>query len=238
MSVAFVTGGSRGIGAEMVRQLAASGWSVAFCYLKDDDAAQKVANDTGALKFKVDVADEKAVTAAIEEAAKQLGDIDLLVNNAAISFVGLFNDITTDQWSRMLNVNLNGVINATRAALPKMIANKRGRIVNISSVWGQVGASCEVHYSTTKAAVIGFTKALAKEVGPSGITVNCIAPGVIATDMNSHLSAEDMADLAEQTPLCRIGKARDVAKCLLYLASEDGGFITGQVLTVDGGFSV
>lgn len=238
MSVAFVTGGSRGIGAETVKLLAQKGWSVAFCYLNDDAAAESVAQSTGALKIKADVADAAAMDRAVDEVCQHFGGIDLLVNNAALSFAGLFNDITAEQWQRMLDVNVNGAFNATKSVLPQMINKKSGKIINISSVWGQVGASCEVHYSTTKAAIIGFTKALAKEVGPSGITVNCIAPGVIATDMNSRLSADDMAALAEDTPLCRIGSAREVAQAVLYLASKDADFITGQVLTVDGGFSV
>lgn len=238
MSVAFVTGGSRGIGAETVKLLSQSGWSVAFCYFSDDAAAEQVAQSTGALKIKADVADESAVYSAVKQAQGQLGDIDLLVNNAAVSFAGLFTDITADDWQRMWNVNVNGVLNATKSVLPQMINNKRGKIINISSVWGQLGASCEVHYSTTKAAIIGFTKALAKEVGPSGITVNCIAPGVIATDMNSRLTKEDLNALADETPLCRIGSTTDVAQTVVYLASAGADFITGQVLGVDGGFGV
>ncbi len=238
MSVAFVTGGSRGIGAETVKLLSQAGWSVAFCYYSDDIAAEQVAQTTGALKIKADVADEKSIDSAIKQAQGQLGNIDLLVNNAAISFAGLFTDITAEAWQRMLNVNVNGVLNATKSVLPQMINNKRGKIINISSVWGQLGASCEVHYSTTKAAIIGFTKALAKEVGPSGITVNCIAPGVIATDMNNRLTKEDLTALADETPLCRIGSANDVAQAVVYLASSGADFITGQVLGVDGGFGV
>lgn len=237
MPTAFITGGSRGIGAETVRQLSREGWQVAFCYCSDDAAAAEVANQTGALAIKADVADSEAMIKAVGEINAHFGDIDLLVNNAAISFGGLFTHVSAEKWQRMLAVNVNGVFNSTAAVLPQMINNKRGKIINISSVWGQVGASCEVHYSTTKAAVIGFTKALAKEVGPSGITVNCIAPGVIDTDMNGHLSAEDMAALAEDTPLCRIGKCEDVARAVSYLASSGADFITGQVLTVDGGFA-
>ncbi len=238
MAVAFVTGGSRGIGAAIVKQLSLSGWKVAFCYLNSDDSAAEIAQSAGALKIKADVADAAALGRAVDEVRRQLGDIDLLVNNAAVSYVGLFNDITSSQCDRMIDINIKGVLNATRCVLPQMINNKKGKIINISSVWGRVGASCEVHYSATKAAVIGFTKALAKEVGPSGITVNCIAPGVIDTEMNRRLSAEDLADLADQTPLCRIGKVEDVAKAVAYLASCDGDFITGQVLSVDGGFGV
>ena len=238
MSVAFVTGGSRGIGAETVKLLSQEGWTVAFCYYSDDDAAEQVAQMTGALKIKADVADEVAIDSAIKQAQSQLGDVDLLVNNAALSFAGLFTDISSENWQRMLNVNVNGVLNATKSVLPQMINNKRGKIINISSVWGQLGASCEVHYSTTKAAIIGFTKALAKEVGPSGITVNCIAPGVIATDMNNRLTKEDLTALADETPLCRIGSVTDVAQAVVYLASSGADFITGQVLGVDGGFGV
>ena len=238
MSVAFVTGGSRGIGAETVKLLSQKGWSVAFCYFSDDAAAQEVAQKSGALAIKADVADSEAIDKAVKQAQSQLGDIDLLVNNAAISLAGLFTDISGEDWQRMFNVNVNGAFNATKSVLPQMINNKRGKIINISSVWGQVGASCEVHYSTTKAALIGFTKALAKEVGPSGITVNCIAPGVIATDMNKRLTNDDLTALADETPMCRIGTAADVAKAVLYLASEGADFVTGQVLGVNGGFVI
>ncbi|MGN0701205.1 MAG: SDR family oxidoreductase, partial [Oscillospiraceae bacterium] len=176
-----------------------------------------------------------SVNAAVSEVMKSYGHIDILVNNAGISQIKLFTDITDDDWSRMLSINLTGCFNVTKAVLPSMINRKSGAVVNISSVWGVHGASCEVHYSAAKAGLIGMTKALAKEVGNSGITVNCVAPGVIDSPMNSsHLSPEELSALAEETPLGRLGRAEEVAQAVRALA--ENRFITGQVLGVDGGF--
>ena len=238
MPVAIVTGGSRGIGKAIVERLTALGWSVTFCYAANDTAATALSQATGAVAVRADVADKAAINALASEVVARHGKIDLLVNNAAVSYTGLFNDITDAQWQSMRAVNIDGVINSTAAVLPFMIAAHSGRIVNISSVWGMVGASCEVHYSTTKAAVIGFTRSLAKEVGPSGITVNCIAPGVIDTDMNLHLTDADISQLEAETPLCRIGKPEEIAGTVTFLAGEEAAFITGQVIAVDGGFAL
>lgn len=172
----------------------------------------------------------------VSDIEKSLGSVGVLVNNAGIAEQALFSDISEEMWDRMFAVNVKGAYNCAQAVLPSMIHEKRGRIVNISSMWGISGASCEVHYSASKAAVIGFTRALAKELGPSGITVNCIAPGVIATEMNGRLSPETMAELKENTPLNRIGVPEDIAEAILFLASDRAAFITGQTLSVDGGF--
>lgn len=238
MKTALITGGSRGIGAAMVRAFSAAGYAVAFLYRQADDAAAVVARETGACAIRADVGEESDVKRAIEEARASLGHIDVLVNNAAIAGFRLFTDITTEEWNRFVSVNLNGAFYCAREVLPEMIRRKSGKIINVSSMWGQVGASCEVHYSTVKAALIGMTKALAKEVGPSGITVNCIAPGVIDTDMNRALGEQTLADLAQETPLGRLGRPEDVAACALYLAQESGDFVTGQVIGVNGGFVI
>ena len=174
----------------------------------------------------------------VKQIEGDLGQITVLVNNAGIAEQALFSDITEEMWDRMFGVNVKGAYNCTQAVLPHMIHNKYGRIINVSSMWGISGASCEVHYSASKAALIGFTKALAKEVGLSGITVNCVAPGVIATEMNGHLSEDIIEELKNETPLNRIGTPEDVAEAIFFLASDKASFITGQTLSVDGGFVV
>ncbi len=238
MKTALVTGGSRGIGRATVELLAKNGWQVAFCYRENESAANEVSSATGAVAYKVDVSDSKAVADMVSDLQKRFGHIDLLVNNVGVASQRLFTDITDEEWKNIFDVNVNGAFYATRAVLPDMIKRKSGNIIFVSSMWGVSGGSCEVHYSATKAALIGMTKALAKEVGPSDIRVNCVAPGVIETDMNAHLSADDMAALAEETPLCRIGKADEVAKAIEFLADDGSAFITGQVLSVDGGIIV
>lgn len=238
MNTVLITGGSRGIGAALVRRFSLSGYRVAFVYHQSHDAAAALALETGALAICADVAVASEVDRAVREATEQLGHIDLLINNAAIAGFSLFTDITDAAWSRMMGVNLNGAFYFSRAVLPGMIARKQGCIINISSMWGQVGASCEVHYSTAKAGLIGLTRALAKEVGPSGIRVNCIAPGVIDTEMNASLCEEDLRALCEETPLGRIGTVSDVAEAAFFLAGEGASFITGQVLGVNGGFVI
>lgn len=238
MKTALVTGGSRGIGRATVELLAKKGWHVAFCYRENESAADEVRAATGAVAYKVDISDSKAVADMVSDLQKRFGHIDLLVNNVGVASQRLFTDITDEEWKNTFDVNVNGAFYATSAVLPDMIKRKSGNIIFVSSMWGVSGGSCEVHYSATKAALIGMTKALAKEVGPSGIRVNCVAPGVIETDMNAHLSADDMAALAEETPLCRIGKADEVAKAVEFLAEDGSAFITGQVLSVDGGIIV
>ena len=187
---------------------------------------------------KADVSVSSEITDAITEASAKLGKIDVLINNAGIAESALFTDVTDEMWKRMLDTNLSGAFYASRAVLPNMISKKRGVILNVSSMWGQVGASCEVHYSAAKAGLIGMTKALAKEVGPSGIRVNCVSPGVIDTDMNANLSDSDIEALKNETPLERIGNATDIAEALFFLASDKASFITGQDIGVNGGLII
>lgn len=234
----LITGGSRGIGSAMVRAFTKDGYRVAFTYKSSDDAAAKLATETGATAIKADSASEEQIISAVSKAALALGGIDILINNAGISSFSLLQDLSLAEWNECISVNLTSAFLFSREVIPYMLKNHKGRIINVSSMWGLVGASCEVHYSAAKAGLIGFTKALAKELGPSGITVNAIAPGVIETDMNSHLSAEDLADLADETPLARIGNADEVARAALYLAGDGASFITGDVLNVSGGLVI
>ena len=238
LKTVFINGGSRGIGEAMVRLFSEKGYRVAFSYFHSQESARVLAKETGAFAVCADSANEADIARAVELVKEKIGTVDILINNAAVSFVGLYTDMTDEGWDKMIAVNLKAPEKYIRLLLPGMISQKRGKIINISSMWGQVGASCEVHYSTTKAAVIGLTRALAKELGPSGITVNAIAPGMIETDMNAHLSDEDKNDIREQTPLMRIGTPRDIALSALFLAEEGGDFITGQVLSPNGGFVI
>ncbi|MBR2297025.1 MAG: 3-oxoacyl-ACP reductase FabG [Clostridia bacterium] len=238
MKVVFITGGSRGIGACAVRRFASLGYMVAFTYLKSEKEALALASEVGALAIKADVSSSDEVTNAINLATLQYGKIDILINNAGISEFSLFTDITDEMWKRMIDTNLSSVFYASRAVLPQMISQKSGCIINISSMWGEVGSSCEVHYSASKAGVIGLTKALAKEVGPSGIRVNCITPGLIKTDMNAMLDDATLNEIKEETPLGRLGEADDICNALVFLADDASSFITGQILGVNGGFVI
>ena len=230
MKHVLITGGSRGIGAAAVRAVARAGYAVSFFYETSEAAAAALAAETGATALRCDVADTEAVAAAVAS----LPPVDVLVNNAGISHVGLISRISPEEWDRLFAVNVKGIYNTVRAVLPAMLAKQAGAVVNVSSMWGQAGASCEAAYSATKGAVIALTQALARELGPSGIRVNAVSPGLIATDMNAHLSEEDLAALAADTPLGRIGTPEEVAAAILYLAEAD--FVTGQNLPVNGGY--
>jgi len=236
MLTALITGGSRGIGAATVRVFCAAGYRVAFFYRSSESAAQTLSAETGAYAIRCDIRDSASVASACAEARRLLGHIDVLVNNAGIAQQKLFTDITDEEWRAMLDTNLTGAFYACRAVLPDMISRRYGRIINVGSIWGQVGASCEVHYSAAKAGLIGLTKALAKEVAPSGVTVNCICPGVIETDMLSSFTKDDLAALAEETPVGRLGTPEDIARSVLWLADPKSGFTTGQIIGVNGGF--
>ena len=218
----LITGGSRGIGAACVKKFAAGGYNVAFLYERDDAAAKKTAEENGALALRCDVAEENQVAAAAKDAAVYFGvrAFDVLVCAAGISSDGLVSDFSRDEMKRTMEVNLGGVINAVRAVVPAMISAGEGAIVALSSVWGQAGASCESVYSASKGAVNAFVMSLAKELGPSGIRVNSVCPGVIDTDMNRKYSVEDMNALKEETPLGRIGKPDEVAEAVYFMASE------------------
>lgn len=233
---ALVTGGSRGIGAACVRQLTRQGVRVAFTYCRSEAQAKAVCEETGAVAIACDIADSAQVDEAVRQARARLGDIDILVNNAGEASFSLLTDVTDEAWRRLGAVNLDGAFYMMRAVLGPMISNRRGAIVNVSSVWGVHGASCEAAYSAFKAGVIGLTRAAAREVGPSGVRVNCVAPGVISTDMNARLGEADRAALREATPLMRMGTAAEVAEAICFLCMDGASFITGQVLGVDGGF--
>jgi 3-oxoacyl-[acyl-carrier protein] reductase len=240
---ALITGAATGIGRETAKRFAAEGWNVAVHYNSSEAAAQSLLDElkarrANALKVQADVRDPYAVKAMAEKVCRAFGRIDALVNNAGIAQQKLFTDITAREWDDMFDVNVKGVFHCCQAVLPGMISRKAGSIVNVSSMWGESGASCEVHYSASKAAVIGMTKALAKEVGPSGVRVNGIAPGVIATAMTAHLDEETITAIRDETPMGTIGSPRDVADAIVYLASDRAAFVTGQVLGVSGGFVI
>ena len=232
MKTIVITGGSRGIGAAAVELFAARGDRVYFLYEKEHDAANAVAKKTGATAICCDVADGEAVRAAF----RQIGDVDILVCNAGIVHYGLMSMMGEADWDRIFDVNVKGIYHCVNAAMPSFLQKQSGSIVTLSSMWGQVGSSCEAAYSATKGAVIALTKALAKELGPSGIRCNCVAPGVILTDMCATVDPEVLSGMAEETPLGRNGNPRDVAKAIAYLADAD--FVTGQVLGVNGGYVI
>jgi len=239
----LITGAGRGIGRQMAMSFAKKGWNVAVNYYKSEEQAKSLvreitANGGRAQAFFANVADRQQVQDMAEQVQAEFGGIDALINNAGIAQQTLFTDLTEQQWDEMFAVNVKGVFHCCQSVLPHMLEKQSGKIINISSVWGLVGASCEVHYSAAKAAIIGFTKALAKELGPSGIQVNCIAPGVVDTQMNGDLDDDTWQELKEQTPLGRIGTARDIARLALFLAGDGGDFITGQVISPNGGFVI
>ncbi len=236
MKVAIVTGGAKGIGSAIVKKLASDGYAVAICYNTSKEKAEVLAGEyPNCRAYKLDVTDSVAVNSVFAQIEKEMGEIYALVNNAGIAEQALFTDITDQMWHRMVETNLSGAFYCCRAVLPYMIHRKQGKIVNISSIWGEIGGSCEVHYSAAKAGIIGLTKALAKEVGLSNINVNSVSPGVILTDMTAVFDEDTMNELKAEAPLNRIGTPEDVAGAVAFLLSRDADFITGQDLAVNGG---
>ena len=235
---ALVTGGSRGIGAACVRRLTTEGCRVAFCYKNSEAEAKALAAETGALAIPCDVSQKEQVDRLLDTVLEKFCQLDILLCAAGVAWQGLTQDMAPEKYREIMSVDLDGAFFSCQAALKPMLRQKSGRIITISSMWGQVGGSCEVAYSAAKAGVIGLTKALAKEVGPSGITVNCIAPGVIDTDMVRPLGAGTLSELAEETPLGRLGTPEDVAAWVSFLCGKGGDFLTGQVIAPNGGLVI
>lgn len=235
MKTVLITGGSRGIGAACARKFAAEGCRVAINYNLNKARAEALAAELSGIAVHADVSDPAQVQSMVDTVLEQFGHLDVLICNAGVSHVGLLADMTDEEWRRVFAVNVDGAFHCCRAAIPHFVHRKTGSIVTVSSMWGQVGASCEAAYSASKGAVIALTKALAKELGPSGIAVNCVAPGVIDTDMNRNLTAADLAALTEETPLGAIGTAEQAADAIWFLSGGQERFLTGQVLGVNGG---
>ena len=240
----LITGASGGIGEAMCREFAKNGYNVVIHYNSSEEAALKLQQEiesqyqVKAVPIKADLRNSDDVKALARKATSSLGNTDVLINNAGVAYLTLFQTADDNKVRELFDINLMSAMNLTKEILPSMIRNQSGRIINISSMWGIAGASCEVHYSASKSALIGFTKALAKEVGPSGITVNCIAPGYIDTKMNSSIDDESVAEIVEATPMGRKGRPEDVSALAAFLAGENADFITGQVISVDGGYGV
>ncbi len=239
----IITGASKGIGANMAIRYAEKGYNVVMNYNNSVQSAillQKSLKESGysVIAYKANVKNRLEVDLMVKETLHRFGSIDILINNAGVSNQSLITDLSEQEWNDIIGVNLTGVFNCTQAVLPHMINQHSGSILNISSMWGEVGASCEVAYSAAKAGVIGFTKALAKEVGPSGINVNCITPGLIETAMNQNLTIDDVAAIVDQTPMGRIGNTNDIASTAMFLTSDDASYITGQILGVNGGYVI
>ena len=238
MKNVLITGGSRGIGRACVEKFASEGYKVSFIYNNSDEIAGELSAKTGAFAIKADISNPDEARVAVANAIEQMGSIDILVNNAGISLIKLFTDTTDEDYYNIMNTNLGGTFFVSREVSKNMISNHSGRIINLGSMWGKTGASCEVTYSASKAAIEGFTKALAKELGPSGITVNCIEPGVIETEMNSSLDKSTVDSLCCETPVERMGTPEEVARFIYDIATEKSGFLTGQIIGFDGGFAI
>lgn len=239
----IITGASRGIGASTAKRFAKEGWNVVINYLNSKADANNIVNEllsqkSNAFAFKADVTSREEVDSMVLETIRQFGTVDSLINNAGIAQQKLFTDISQKEWDHMFDINVKGIYNCCQAVLPSMIHNKSGSIVNISSMWGVTGSSCEVHYSASKAAVIGLTKSLAKELAPSRIRVNCVSPGVIETQMNSNLSRDVLEELKQDTPLGIIGNPEDIANCIWFLSSNESLFITGENINANGGMVI
>jgi 3-oxoacyl-[acyl-carrier protein] reductase len=234
----LVTGGSRGIGAAIVKLFSDRGNKVAFVYNKSDDAAESIASQCGAYKIKADISDFAQAEKAFADAVSLLGSVDVLINCAGIALIAQICDTDAEKWARVINTNLSSAYAMSRAASVEMVRNKNGVILNVGSVWGRVGASCESAYSASKAGLRGLTMALAKEVALSGVRVNCVEPGVIDTEMNASLGEETLNAICEDIPLGRLGKAEEVAELLYFLAGDNAKYITGQVIGIDGGFGL
>lgn len=243
MKTVLITGASRGIGKEIALRFASEGYNIILNYNSNEQKAIQVASEIEKkgcryLLYRADVANEQEVKQMVEVALSTFGHIDVLVNNAGVALSKLFQETSNSEVLKVFGINTFGVINCSKAVVPNMVFNKRGKIINISSIWGKVGASMETIYSASKGAVISFTLALAKELAPSNISVNCVCPGVVDTDMLSNLNENEKKELQLQTPLMRLGKPEDVANAVYFLASDNSNFITGQVITVDGGFAL
>ena len=239
---ALITGASGGIGSEIALRLAKDGFNIAACYCSDEDGIRELEKrlaqtDAEYRFYKADVSDYSSIKDVFADATEFFGGVSVLVNNAGMAQQKLFTDITEDEFDRITAVNFKGVFNCCKCAVPFMVSRKSGKIINISSMWGVYGASCETVYSATKAAVIGLTKSLARELAPSNVQVNCVAPGAIDTKMNSNLSESDKAAFAEEIPMGRFGTAREIAGVVSFLASEDSDYVTAQVITADGGLT-
>ena len=238
MKKVIITGGSRGIGRACVELFSKNNCAVAFIYRSNEDAAEECVSMTGAYAIKADLSDPEEAEWAYNKAVEYLGGVDVLVNNAGVSSSGLVTDMTDEEWMRVINTNMSSAFYMSRAVSHDFVRQQSGSIVNIGSVWGRCGASCEVAYSASKAGLRGLTMSMAKELGPSGVRVNCVEPGVIDTDMNVCYDDDDIAELCEQTPLYRIGEPCEVAELVYFLASEKASFITAQTIGVDGGFGI
>ena len=238
MKVALITGASRGIGAAVARRLRADGCRVILGYERSRERAEALAEELDGLAVQADVSDPGQVQAMVDTVLEKFCQLDILVCCAGVAWQGLSQDMGDEEYRRVMGVNLDGSFYCCRAVLPQMIRQKEGKIITISSMWGQVGGACETAYSAAKAGVIGLTRALSKEVAPSGITVNCVAPGVIETDMVKPLGPQTLSELAEETPLGRLGTPEDVAECVSFLCSAAGDFLTGQVIAPNGGLVV
>lgn len=239
MKTVLITGGSRGIGAACARLFSEKGYNVAINYFSSEKEALSLENELkNAAAFRADVADRNQVAAMVSAVKQRFGSVDILINNAGIAQSKLFSDITEEDFDKMVAVHLKGTFNCTQSVLSDMIDKKSGKIINISSIWGMTGASCEVHYSMVKSGIIGFTKALAKELALSGITVNAIAPGVVDTDMMSGFTADEIKEIETEIPLGRLAAPAEIAHSALFLAGEGGDYITGQVISPNGGIVI